>query len=189
MAIAREAPRRERILSAAAAEFARHGFAGARVERIAATAGVNKQLLFHYFGSKAGLHRAALSSLLDHSITTIPASRAPVERLRELTASLSALIASHPSLLTLVASKAGNPDGAAMASDWLSRGKQAVRQILQDGQRAGYLRDDVEVDAVAEVIMGATLGMTTAGDPETAGRRDGYRDTLLRMTLDYCSWR
>jgi len=189
MATGREAPRRDRILSAAGVEFARHGFAGARVERIAAAAGVNKQLLFHYFGSKGGLHRAALASLLDRAITTSPPSRAPAERIREMVANLGALVASHPSLLALLASRTGDPDSVAAASEWLARAKEQTRQILQDGQRTGYVRDDVDVDAVAEVIVGATLGMTTAGDPETAGRREAYRDTVIKMTMDYCSWR
>lgn len=189
MATGREAPRRDRILSAAAAEFARLGFAGARVERIAAAAGVNKQLLFHYFGSKSGLHRAALTALLDRSIATAPASKAPAERLRELVANLGAVVASHPSLLALLASRAGDPESLAAASAWLARARQQARQILQDGQRTGYVRDDVEVDAVAEVVVGATLGMTTAGDLETAGRRDSNRDTLLKMAMDYCAWR
>ena len=48
----------ERILDAAAAEFAEHGFAGSRVDRIAKRAGCNKQLLYHYFGSKEGLRMA-----------------------------------------------------------------------------------------------------------------------------------
>jgi TetR/AcrR family transcriptional regulator len=49
---------RERILEAALAEFASKGFAGARVEQIAARAGVNKQLISYYFGGKQGLYQA-----------------------------------------------------------------------------------------------------------------------------------
>jgi TetR/AcrR family transcriptional regulator len=43
---------RARILAAARAEFVTHGLAGARVDRIAAHAGVNKNLIYHYLGSK-----------------------------------------------------------------------------------------------------------------------------------------
>lgn len=52
---------RQRILDAAAEAFAARGFAGARVDRIAAAAGVNKRMLYHYFGDKQGLHRAVLA--------------------------------------------------------------------------------------------------------------------------------
>ncbi len=44
------------IAAAAREEFARLGYAGARVERITRRAGVNKQLIFYYFGSKRGLY-------------------------------------------------------------------------------------------------------------------------------------
>ena len=48
------------ILSAALQEFAAHGFAGARVDAIARRAGINKRMLYHYFGGKEELFRAVL---------------------------------------------------------------------------------------------------------------------------------
>ena len=51
---------RKKLLSAARREFAKSGLAGARVDEIAARAGVNKQLLYHYFGDKDALYLAVL---------------------------------------------------------------------------------------------------------------------------------
>jgi TetR/AcrR family transcriptional regulator len=51
---------RSALLDAAEAEFARKGLAGARVEGIAARAGVNKQLISYYFGGKSGLYEAII---------------------------------------------------------------------------------------------------------------------------------
>jgi TetR/AcrR family transcriptional regulator len=51
---------RDRILSAAAQAFATRGFDGAKVDAIAARAGVNKAMLYYHFRSKAGLYRAIL---------------------------------------------------------------------------------------------------------------------------------
>src|SRR5437870_4785001 len=51
---------RARILAAAFKEFAAQGFAGARVDRIARRAGINKRMLYHYFGDKEGLFREVL---------------------------------------------------------------------------------------------------------------------------------
>ncbi len=48
---------RSRILDAARTEFAAYGYAGARVDRIAAAAGANKRMLYHYFGNKRELYR------------------------------------------------------------------------------------------------------------------------------------
>ena len=42
----------ERILVAAAAEFASRGYAGARVDRIARRARVNKAMLYYHFSNK-----------------------------------------------------------------------------------------------------------------------------------------
>jgi AcrR family transcriptional regulator len=52
---------RERLLAAATDEFARHGVAGARVDRIAQAAGANKQLIYAYFENKDGLFDAVLA--------------------------------------------------------------------------------------------------------------------------------
>jgi TetR/AcrR family transcriptional regulator len=48
---------RERILAAALREFSGRGLAGARVDRIARRARINKRMLYHYFGNKDGLFR------------------------------------------------------------------------------------------------------------------------------------
>ncbi len=55
---------RQTLLDAAAEAFTENGFAGARVEAIARRAGVNKALIYAYYGDKEGLYRAVLSSRL-----------------------------------------------------------------------------------------------------------------------------
>jgi AcrR family transcriptional regulator len=55
---------RARILAAARKEFARSGYAGARIETIARQAGVNKSLIFYYFQNKDGLSRAVTGQRL-----------------------------------------------------------------------------------------------------------------------------
>jgi AcrR family transcriptional regulator len=51
---------RLRILDAAKQEFAAHGLAGARVDRIAAEAGANKRMLYYHVGNKEELYLAVL---------------------------------------------------------------------------------------------------------------------------------
>ncbi len=51
---------RAAILKAALAEFAQEGLAGARMDAIAAAAGVNKALLYYYFRDKETLYGAVL---------------------------------------------------------------------------------------------------------------------------------
>lgn len=70
------------LLQAAINEFAEHGRHGARVDRIAAAAGVNKERIYQYFGNKDGLFSAALEDQLDELEAEIPL--AVVERAEDL---------------------------------------------------------------------------------------------------------
>lgn len=63
---------RQRLLDAATAEFAAHGIAGARVDRVAAAAGVNKAQMYGWFGSKDGLFDAVLSRHLQRIVDAVP---------------------------------------------------------------------------------------------------------------------
>ncbi len=61
-----------RILKAATAEFSERGLAGARVDRLAASAGANKQLIYAYFGSKEALFDATLEANLETLLDGVP---------------------------------------------------------------------------------------------------------------------
>jgi TetR/AcrR family transcriptional regulator len=54
---------RARILEAAIRQFSENGLAGARTERIAEAAGMNKALLYYYFSSKEALYSAAIEAV------------------------------------------------------------------------------------------------------------------------------
>lgn len=55
---------RRSILAAAGAEIGAHGPAGARIDAIAQAAGINKRMLYHYFGNKDGLLAAVFEDRL-----------------------------------------------------------------------------------------------------------------------------
>ena len=61
-----------RLLKAATDEFAAYGIAGARVDRIAAAAGANKQLIYAYFGSKDRLFDVALTESCTALMDSVP---------------------------------------------------------------------------------------------------------------------
>jgi TetR/AcrR family transcriptional regulator len=56
---------RARILEAATREFGSNGLAGARTERIAEAAGVNKALIYYYFQGKEALYTATLECMAE----------------------------------------------------------------------------------------------------------------------------
>ena len=55
---------RANILAAAVAEFAANGYAGARIDRIAARASANKRMIYHHFGGKQAIFEAVLADQL-----------------------------------------------------------------------------------------------------------------------------
>src|SRR5216684_1347893 len=59
---------RERILTAALKAFSTKGLAGARVDRIARRARINKRMLYHYFGHKDDLFREILRRKLEERV-------------------------------------------------------------------------------------------------------------------------
>lgn len=52
---------RQRILNTSIRLFAKHGLTGVSVDEIVDSAGVNKRMVYHYFGSKEALYLAALA--------------------------------------------------------------------------------------------------------------------------------
>jgi AcrR family transcriptional regulator len=57
---------RKRILDAATAAFARYGYGGARIDRIAKAAGANKRMIYYHVGKKDVLYLAILEGVYEH---------------------------------------------------------------------------------------------------------------------------
>jgi AcrR family transcriptional regulator len=153
---------RQLILQAAGQEFGRHGFAGARVGRIARSAGVNKQLIFYYFRSKAGLFEAILLALADTILaaaTPAATEQAPIDELRATIGRIWDTFAGHADLLR-VALLAGRGDGTAVRALHEALGPVAdrIRSLVSQGQGLGYVRDDLEPEAVAAHVLATALG-------------------------------
>ena len=99
-------PAREAILGAARSEFAAKGLTGARVNHIAERAGVNKQLIYYYFGSKNELYRAALESVYAEIRTLERGLRLddqpPVQAMAALVGFSFDYLARHPDFIGLL---------------------------------------------------------------------------------------
>ena len=97
---------RANILQAARAEFARSGLGGARVDQIAKMAGINKRMLYHYFGNKDDLFCAVLEANYAHKRDSEKAlaleQEEPVEAIRKLIALTWDYYLKHPEFLTLL---------------------------------------------------------------------------------------
>jgi AcrR family transcriptional regulator len=67
---------RRRVFEAAAEEFAACGFDGAKVDRIARRAGVNKAMLYYHYTDKAALYRAVVGEMFASTAAAMRALRA-----------------------------------------------------------------------------------------------------------------
>lgn len=178
--------RRTDILQAAETEFAAAGWAGARVERVAAAARVNKQLLFHYFDSKEGLFAAALRSMLAPATSPSPLAESPAEELRQLLGRLLQTVRERPGLVAILTTASSDPGFPANARvqvvDFLALMVGRVRATVEDGQRRGYFRDDIDPAEIAALGVAAVLG-AAALDHDTMAAHIG------RLVTDVCTWR
>jgi AcrR family transcriptional regulator len=90
---------KEALLAAAREEFAEHGIAGARVDRIAQRAGVNKERIYGYFGNKEKLFDAVIQQCLDEFAELTPS---PGDDPVEYVGHLFDYYQEHPNLLRLL---------------------------------------------------------------------------------------
>jgi AcrR family transcriptional regulator len=156
-----------RILAAAEESFAAHGLAGARTERIAARAGVNKGLLYYYFGSKRNLYRAVLRQLLEQFRQTIsPADsplQAPRERLIAFVNSYFDFLASHPNFPRLVQREVMESKGELdwILNDYYRPVLRGVVGVIEAGIRQGDFRR-LDPQQASLTLMGATTSYFAA---------------------------
>ncbi|MEV0313639.1 TetR family transcriptional regulator [Nonomuraea fuscirosea] len=90
---------RQRLFQAATAEFAEHGLAGARIDRIAAAAQANKQAIYLYYGGKEKLFGLVVRAKMDeicHAVTLDPRT------LPESVGQLFDWYQEHPELIRLL---------------------------------------------------------------------------------------
>jgi AcrR family transcriptional regulator len=93
-------PGREKILDAARAMFGDRGFDATSIAEIGAGAGISKSVLYHYFGSKAGLYQALLKhdgqALIEAVTAAVPPPDVDAPRLRAGIDAFLEFLSEHP---------------------------------------------------------------------------------------------
>jgi TetR/AcrR family transcriptional regulator len=180
---------RDRILAAALGEFSAHGFAGARVARIARRARINKRMLYHYFGNKEDLFREIFDRKLRERagwITEAPA---------DLGASLQYwfdMACEDSDWIRLTQWEAlGQGEGPVVRED--ERRASLLRALgdLRDRQRRGLLPGDLDPGHLLLAILGLityplafpqVTRMVTGRDASDPGFRRQRADFLQRFS-------
>lgn len=174
---------KERIAAAARREFGRYGYAGARVARIARDADVNKQLLFYYFGSKAGLYWEVAQAALADATEQAPASDgSPIARLREAVRHLHETLDTSPAVMAVLSDPGTPPPkGPVNAKQAALQLADSVQAAVSQGQGLGYFRDDVDPSLAAQQALALCAGHVALGIPTPKARwQESVTDLLLR---------
>ncbi len=164
---------KKRLLDAAEQEFARKGFAGARLGAIAVAASAQQALVHHYFGDKEGLYQAVLTRAVEATtsegwdiLQRVPIGGARGRKARLDLPALRALVdafvvamlrffATHAPLLSIVRHDARA--GGAFTRELVTRTSKPVFDVvvgtLGDLQRRGVVRRGIDVRHVCVSVF------------------------------------
>ena len=139
----RSAASRDRLVKAAAAEFAARGFAGASIDRIARAARVNKAMIYYHFASKAALYREILRDMFEAvALRVTEAAQAgsdPDDKVRAFVEAIAIEAEARPHFPPIwfreIAENGAHLDRATVGH--MSRVLGALGTILREGAEAG----------------------------------------------------
>ncbi|GAB4202254.1 MAG: TetR/AcrR family transcriptional regulator [Wenzhouxiangellaceae bacterium] len=144
---------RQQLLECALQQVVEHGADKVSLRAIAQAAGVNAAMVHYYFGNRAGL----LEAMLDHALQPLldgvsqwqseHGHSAAAPELPQLMQIMTRTIARHPWIpvivLREVLGKAG-PFRERFIEHFASRGRGLITTLLQEQQRQGQLRADLD---------------------------------------------
>jgi TetR/AcrR family transcriptional regulator len=173
---------RQLLLDAATEVFAEDGFAGARVDEIAKRSGVNKALIYAYYGDKEGLYRAVLSSRLAAPIPSLTQMADPDPRkgLAEVVRRYFKLLLDDRTFARLLAW--GLIAAGARERDALLEAARPFLTLVDDRVRrareSGALPADVDPELFRTAVVSAAVGYSLQHGAMKADRaRTGARFT------------
>ena len=191
---------RSRILRAARTEFMRHGYSGARIERISKSGRSSDRMIYYYFGSKEALYLTVLEAVYAElgaaeAALDLDVSR-PVEALSGLVAFTWNYYLAHPEFVALL-SHENLMRGRHIAKS--SEVKQLARPvlgvlgtILAEGARKKVFRSGLDVDQVYLTLAALgyfylsnryTLSSFLGADLMQPDRRDAWLTEMQRVML------
>jgi AcrR family transcriptional regulator len=193
---------RSEILDVATREFADRGYAGARVDEIAASTRTTKRMIYYYFGGKERLFVAVLERAYtrireaeQHADVEDLDPATAIRRIAELTFDHHE---AHPDFLRLVSIENIHYGEHISRSDTLRNLNTPVvdliARILERGRRDGVFRRGVDAldvhmlvssFCVFRVANRHTFGAVFGRDLVDPARREHYRDMLGDMVVDY----
>jgi AcrR family transcriptional regulator len=195
-----------KILDAATEEFARHGFDGARIERISKRAGTNDRSLYYYFSSKQNLFRVVIERVY---LRMARAERElnldgldPREAMTALIAFTWTYYLEHPEMITLLNTenlhRGAHIKRSPLARTFANTQVEIIKNVLDAGVASGVFRPDV--DAIETFLTTSALGYFYLSNRYTLSnyvgvelldpaRRARWLDHITTVVLDHLTAR
>lgn len=195
---------RRLILKHAMTEFATKGYDGARVDSIARSFGLSKNMLYHYFGSKEGLFIAVLEDAYegfrarqqDFEID----SADPVEAMRRLIVHTFSAFIENEKFIALLNSenlhKGRHIRRSRLVKSLYNPLIDKIREILRDGVAQGVFKENIDpihlyisFSALAYHYISNrhTLNAILGIDFSTPRRRAAWRAYISELILNHCA--
>lgn len=188
----RSEPGRSGLLLTAIDCFARYGYAGTSIDRIARTAGVTKGAVYYHFKDKEQLLFAAVRERIEafetYVLQQMEDLTGPADQLRAISRLCGemAIRDNHRRfILTLMVEAIDTNDTlSGEFREMLRRFRSFHRRLIRQGQEAGLFRSDVDVHRAAETFVAGILGAEVQfyQDPESTDLRqscDMHADQFL----------
>src|SRR5262244_1613390 len=181
---------REQLMAAAIDGFARLGYQGTSIDRIAREAGVTKGAVYYHFRDKEELLFEAVKDRIggfeQQVLEDTSPGRDALENLRHVVDAcfFHATVSNHRrfSITLMVEALDTNPRLSAEFRNILRRMRAFLANVVRRGQQRGTLRTDVAPEAVAAVLAAGIIGAEVQHyqDPEEIDLRR-VLDTLVEQ--------
>jgi len=186
---------REAILLAALKAFARDGYDGASMPRIARLANVAPPLIHYYFGSKEKLWRETVDHSLGElrreaqAICAATRSLAPLDRLRALLQAYCQFAARWPDHFFMIIAEARSDSErfAWVQANFTGMLFEEVVGLLRDAREAGAIRDirldQVAVSLIAGILLNFTVYPSAKPPADIDAEANQFCDLMFDMLL------
>jgi len=144
-----------RILEAAEIEFSEKGIFGARVDEIALKAGINKRMLYEYFGNKEELYKTVLYNvykrIADIDEKILSTEKDSIESFKEIIVVYYEFLAMNPTFVRMIMWENLNNGkyieefGAMNIKD---PAVKAIKNIIYEGKKKGVFKEEIDEQQV-----------------------------------------
>jgi AcrR family transcriptional regulator len=184
--------KRKQLLDAAVRVFARRGYHGSRVGDIAEEAGVAHGLLYHYFSSKEDVLRTVFRENFVELLARFRAVEETDEPAPDKLAGVAKILLrtwrNDPDLVTVMVREVARSPQLQGQVEEVREAFAVLQRIIEQGQREGAFRDDLDplfsawivYGGLEEVLTGWVLGGLPDGEDDVTTAERTAIDLALR---------